>query len=128
MTVRFKTFTQILMAVLALGMSSPQPVCAAGTSEVEKNCCCSGGPVCKCHPGTPTKQSCVSTPVQVFDKQLPGRIASVSSLHGNSLLFSIAPTEFKYLVLVSATRHRDLDASPPFGSSPPQAMLCLWLI
>jgi hypothetical protein len=55
-------------------------------------------------------------------------MALVPSSHGGTLLFSIAPTKIKYLVLVPVLHQRDLNASPPFGGAPPQAMLRLWLI
>ena len=126
--VHFKTFVQVLMAVLALGVVNPQPACAAGTVEVGKTCCCTGSPVCKCHPDKPCKQSCTLAQVRIFDKQLPGRMVVASSPHGATLLFSTALTKIKYLVLVPVAHQRDLNASPPFGGSPPQARLCLWLI
>jgi hypothetical protein len=125
--VRFKTLVKILMAVLALGIGVPQPGCVAGISEAGKACCCTESPICKCHPDKLCNQSCTQNQVQTFDKQLPARGAR-ASLHGDILLFSIAPTKVKYLVLVPAVHQRDLDASPPFGGSPPQARLCLWLI
>jgi len=50
------------------------------------------------------------------------------ALRGGTLLFSIALTGIKYLVLVPTAHIRDWNASPPFGTSPPQAVLCLWLI
>ena len=129
MAVRFKTFGQILMIVLALGIGNPQPACAAGTTEAGKTCCCTGGPICKCHPDKPCKQSCTFVvQVQAFDKQMPARMALVPSPHGATLLFSIAPTQVRYFALVSVAHRREWNASPPFGGTPPQAMLCLWLI
>jgi hypothetical protein len=126
--VRLKTFFQILMAVLALGMGYPQSACAAGTPEAGKTCCCADNPG-KCHSENPCKPSCAHVQVQVIiDKQLPARMALAPSPHGNTLLFSIAPTTVKYLVLVSVVHRGALNASPPFGGSPPQARLCLWLI
>jgi hypothetical protein len=50
------------------------------------------------------------------------------SLYGGALLFLIAPTKVKYLALVSVALRREVNSSPPFGGSPPQARLCLWLI
>jgi hypothetical protein len=123
---RFKTFLAILMAVLALGISNPLPACAAaGTPQAESTCCCMGSPACKCHPD---KQSCARIPLQAFDKQMPGRMASAPSPHGATLLFSMAPATVKYFLLVSVAHRWGLNASSPFANSPPQAMLCLWLI
>ena len=121
-----KTFIQILMAVLALGVSSPQPVCAAGTSEVGKTCCCTGSPVCKCQPDKPCKQSCTLVKVQAFDKQMPARLTFGSE--ANLLVFLSAPTTIKHPVAAPIISRRDANASPPFGGAPPQAMLRLWLI
>jgi hypothetical protein len=125
---RFKTFVQILMAVLALGICNPQAACAAGTSEAGKTCCCTESPTGKCQPDKPCKQSCTLIQVQAFDKQVPARMALAPLPQGDAFLFSIAPTKVKYLVLVPVAHRRELNASPPFGGSPPQAMLCLWLI
>ena len=127
MAVRFKTFVQILMAVLALGMGYPQSACAAGTPEVGKACCCTDN-LSKCHSEKPCKPFCAHVQVQAIDKQLPARMALASSPHGNTLLFSITPTRVKHLVLVSVPHRGALNVSPPFGGSPPQARLCLWLI
>jgi hypothetical protein len=125
--VRLKTFVQILMAVLALGISSPQPACAAGTSEAGKTCCCTDVPVCKCHPDKPCEQSCTLAQTHAVDKQIATRTTLASSPCGNAL-FSIATAEIKYPVFAPAALQRNLNASPPFGGSPPQAMLRLWLI
>jgi hypothetical protein len=125
--VHLKTFVQILMAVLALGVSSPEPACAAGTSEPGKTCCCTGAPVCNCHPDKPCKQSCALVQVHAFDKQIPNKTAFTPSYLG-VLLFSIAPAKIKYPVLAPLAPQRNVNASPPFGGSPPQAMLRLWLI
>jgi hypothetical protein len=124
----FKTFVAILMAVLALGIWTPQPACAVGTSDVGKTCCCTESPIRKCQPDKPCNQSCTLAQVQTFDKQLPARTALGTSLYGGSLLFSIAPIKIKYLVFVPIAHQRDLNTSPPFGGAPPQAVLCLWLI
>jgi hypothetical protein len=125
---RLKTFMQILMAVLTLGIGVPQSACVAGTTEAGMTCCCMESPISKCNPDKPCKQSCTLAQVQVFDKQLPTRMAFAPSAHGNFLLSPIAPTKIKYLALISVVHQRDLNASPPFSGSPPQARLCLWLI
>jgi hypothetical protein len=125
--VHLKTFVQILMAVLALGIYSPEPACAAGTSEPGKMCCCTGDLVCKCHPDKPCKQTCALVQVHTFDKQIPNKTAFTPTYLG-TLLCSIAPTKVKYPVLAPLARQRSVNASPPFGGSPPQAMLRLWLI
>jgi hypothetical protein len=123
-----KTFIQILMAVLALGVSSPQPVCAAGASEAGKVCCCTGSPVCKCHPDKPCKQSCTLVKVQAFDKQISARLALMPGSEATLLFFWAVPTKIKYPVVAPIVSRRDTNASPPFGGAPPQAMLRLWLI
>ena len=91
-------------------------------------CCCAGSPDCTCHPGTPCKQSCVLVQVQTLDKQIPARISFASAFRGGAFLFAIAPTTIKYLVFAPVAHRRDLNASPPFGGAPPQAILRLWLI
>jgi hypothetical protein len=126
--VRFKIFIHFLMAGLALGICDPRPACAAGTFEAGKTCCCTGSPVCKCHPDKPCKQSCTLAQVRAFDKQMPARTAVALSPRGDTFLFSIAPTKVKYFVFVPVVHRRDMDALPPFGGGPPQARLCLWRI
>lgn len=128
MAVHFKTFVQILMAMLALGIVTPQPVCGAGTVEAVKTCCCNGSAADMCHSDQPCKSSCTRAQVQTFDKQLPARTVAASSVHGSTFLFSIMPTRVKYLVSAPVARQRGLDASPPFAGSPPQAKLRLWLL
>jgi len=124
---RLKTFAHILMAVLALGISPSQPVCAAAMPASGGACCCTECPNCKLHHDQPCNQSCAVTQVQTFDKQLPARMA-LAPCGGSYFLFPVAPTKIKYLVLASVVHRRDLNISPPFGGSPPQAMLRLWLI
>ena len=128
MAVCFKTFIQILMTVLALGAFSPESACAAGASETGQTCCCTGSPICTSHSDQPCKQSCPLIRVQAFDKQVPARTALASSPRGNTLLFSIAPTKIKYFVPIPIAHRWELNALPSFSGSPPQAMLCLWLI
>ena len=122
-----RTFVQILMAVLALGVYAPQPVCASGSSEPGKICCCTGTPVCHCHPGTPCKKSCALVKVQALDKQVSNRVTFATS-PGFTLLFAITRTRLIYPVLAPVFRPRESDASPPFGGSPPQSVMCLWRI
>lgn len=126
--VRVKTFIQILMAVLSLGVSSPLPVCAAGMPETGMPCCCAVSSSCKCHSDEPCKTSCEVSQAQAFDKQLPARTAFKPFHNGCGLLFSIAPVTIKYLVPAPVVSRRDSDASPPFCGGPPQAILRLWLI
>jgi hypothetical protein len=122
-----KTFLQILMAVLALGVSNPQPPCAVGASEDGDRCCCPGSPVCKCHPDKPCEQSYNLAQAHAFDKQMPPR-TTLAALSARVLLFSNPFATIKYPVFVPLARQRDLNASPPFGGVQPQAMLRLWLI
>jgi hypothetical protein len=123
---RFKSFVAILMAVLALGIWTPQTACAAGASEAGKSCCCTENPICKCQPDMPCKQSCTLAQVKTFDKQLPARTTLAPS--ARALLFLITPTKIKFLVTVPVAYRRDWNVSPPFGGNPPQAVLRLWLI
>jgi hypothetical protein len=125
--VRFKVFSAILMAVLALGLGNPLTVGATGMSEAGKICCCTGNPICSCPPGQPCKPSCTLAQVQTSDKQIPARTA-LASLRGHVLLFSLAPAKIKDLFVFTVVHRRDLNASPPYGGAPPQAMLRLWLI
>jgi hypothetical protein len=124
----FKTFIQILMAVLALGMVDPQATCAAGASETGKVCCCTHSPVCRCHAGVPCKKSCTLVQAQApLNKQLP-RAALLATPHESVFLFAIAWATVSYPVFVPVIHQRELNASPPFGGSPAQAVLRLWRI
>src|SRR5579871_3302457 len=127
MIVHFKTFIQVLMATLMLGVYCPQPACAAGTSEPGKTCCCTGSSVCDCHPDKPCKQSCTLVQVHTLDKQLPSK-PTPTTCSGSVLLCLIAPTKISYPAHSSIVRQRHVNVSPPFGGSPPQAMLRLWLL
>src|SRR5260221_5045514 len=113
------------MAVLSLGTGNPQPACAAGTSEAGKTCCCTGNPICKCHPERPCKQSCTLARAQAFDKQIPARTAPAPSPQSDTLLFTIASTRIKYLILAPLAHRRDLKSSPPFGGAPGPARVSL---
>jgi hypothetical protein len=126
---RFKSFVQILLAVLALGMADPSVACAAGSSETGKVCCCTHSPVCKCHAETPCKKSCTLAHAQApFDKQLSSKTALVTAPHGFTFLFAITFVKVNYPAFVPVIHQRELDASPPFGANPTQAVLRLWLI
>jgi hypothetical protein len=124
----FKSFVQILMAVLALGMVDPQAACAAGMAEPGKICCCTHSPVRKCHAGTPCKKSCPLVQAQApLNKQLP-RAALLATPHESAFLFAIAWANVSYPVFVPVIHQRESDASPPLGGKPAQAVLRLWLI
>jgi hypothetical protein len=127
-TLHFKRFVQILLAVLALGMIDPSVGCAAGTSETGKVCCCTHSSVCKCPAGTPCKKSCTLVQAQVpLDKQLP-RAALLATPHHFVFLFAIAWANVSYPVFVPVIHQPEPDTSPPFGGHPAQAVLRLWLI
>jgi hypothetical protein len=76
----------------------------------------------------PCRPSCKLAQVQAFDQQLPARTLTGASVVGAHLLGLIAPGKINYPAFVSVVRRRDLNVSPPFGGSPPQAVLRLWLI
>jgi hypothetical protein len=124
----FKSFVQILLTVLVLGMANPSIACAAGTSVTGQACCCTHSPVCKCHAGTPCKKSCTLAQAQApVDKQLP-RAALLATPHQFVFLFAIAWANVSYPTFVPVIHQRERDASPPFGGHPAQAVLRLWLI
>jgi hypothetical protein len=124
----FRSFVQILLAVLALGVIDPSAACAAGTSETGKVCCCTHSPVCRCHAGTPCKKSCTLAQTQApLDKQLP-RTALLATPHPFVFLFAIAWANVSYPVFVPVIHQPEPDASPPLGGNPAQAVLRLWLI
>ncbi len=126
--VRFKLFVQILMAVLALGICAPQSACAAGASTVKMTCCCTENSTCACQSDKPCKESCSLAPVHVFDKQMTARVGVTSSRHSNTFLYSIALINARNLALNPVVSQQESNPSPPFGGSPPQAMLRLWLL
>ena len=125
--VRMKAFLQILMAILALGLPSPQPACAAANSPSAGASPCAECACCKLPHGQPCQQSYTATQVQTLDKLLPSR-TSLEKHSGAYFLFSIASVKIKYPVLASVVQRRSLNASPPFGGGPPQAVLRLWRI
>jgi hypothetical protein len=51
-----------------------------------------------------------------------------TSVSGAHLLFLIAGVKINYPAFVSVVRPREVNVSPLFGGSPPQAVLRLWLI
>jgi hypothetical protein len=127
--VRLKACLQVLLAVLSLGIINPQPACAAGTSEPGMTCCCTGSPICQCHPNRPCKQSCALSQVQApLDKQLPTKAITAASATGLIAPLSIALTKVSYPSFAPLVRRQDLNASPPFGGHSSQAVLRLWLI
>ena len=121
---RLKTFIAILMAVLAVGIPMPQSAFATATRDAGNTCCGSEGSTCKCPPAAPCSSSCSHVLVQISDKQLPAR----TTLHGGSLLFLLASIKIEYPAFVPVVVERNVNVSPPFGGSPPQAVLRLWLI
>jgi len=123
-----RIFLQVLMAVLALGLGLPPSACAAAATGVEKSCCCLPGVPCQCPLDSNDQPSCSLAPTPVSDKQLSTRTVPVVVTHAPSFLFSIAPATLKFPDLLSLSRQRDLNVSPPWGGHPPQALLRLWLI
>ncbi|MEJ0000875.1 MAG: hypothetical protein WDO13_17930 [Verrucomicrobiota bacterium] len=135
MIVHFKSFVQVLMAVLALGIYSPEPACAAGTTAPGKTCCCTGSSACKSHTVQPCKESCTLADSRTLDKQIPAKpLLTVS--YGDVLLYLIAPTRIKYPVFVAPDPQTDRqhlaaiwrqsaagDASPLAHLNPPSRLL-----
>jgi hypothetical protein len=125
---RFRSFVAILMAVLALGITLPQPACAAGTSKLAKPCCCAEGSACAGQPTMPCKESCILKTPQAPDKQVSVRGEFAPSSGNGTFLFSIVPTEIKYFVSASLAFRSGASPSLFLANSPPQAALCLWRI
>jgi hypothetical protein len=84
--------------------------------------------VCHCHRDKPCDSSCGRVQVATLDKQLPPRTTGAQAAVQAHLLFLSVGIAFNYPAFVSVVRHRDVNASPPFGGRPPQALLRLWLI
>jgi hypothetical protein len=123
-----KMLVQIVMTVLAVGMSVPTPASLAATPEPVKTCCSAESASCPCPTSQPCSTSCTLHQAQDFDKQIPARTARAYAPIGDTLLYALAPTPVKILALVPVAHQREWNASPPFGGSPPQALLCLWRI
>ena len=117
------------MAVLALGLIDPQAICFAGAAEPGKTCCSAESSACQCPSDLQCGQSCPLVKQQApLDKQVPTRTTSVASAHGLVALFFLAVSKVSYPAFAPAIQKRELDTSPPFGGSPPQAILRVWLI
>jgi hypothetical protein len=123
-----KTLLQIAMAILALGVYSPDSACASDSGTPVLGCCCGTDGACDCPVHTPDKSGCTVARSAALDKQLSARTVSTTSLRNAACLFSIAPASIKYLAFVPQVPRRDVNVSPPFGGSTPQALLRLWLI
>jgi hypothetical protein len=121
-------FVAILIAVLTLGVGTPQTLCAAAVPSPAACCCCSESCGASCQPEKPCPSSCKAAQVQTFDQQLPGRALTGASIPGAHLLFLLTGVKVTYPAFVSVVRPRDVNVSPPFGGRPPQAVLRLWLI
>jgi hypothetical protein len=128
MAASFKIFVQVAMILLALDLPSPGAVCATGLSQVAKSSCCNCGMVCKCHHDKSGSNSCNVARAPSSDKSIPARSALAPSPRVDASLFTMVPARAREWVFLSAFHRPGLNASPPFGGSPPQAMLCLWLI
>jgi hypothetical protein len=121
---RLRTFLQVLMAVMALGIYDPSMPCAAAAPMDGMSCCCVASPDCKCPSDSPCQQSCTSSQTSTIDKQLPTRPVSL----GATVLTSILWSRIEYPAFVPAFARRDIYASPLLSGGPPQARLCLWLV
>ena len=82
----------------------------------------------ECRPDTGCTPSCALTHAPVFDKQLSSRIGLRDLSGGIPWLAFLAPVTIKYPAFVPIAHERYVNVSPPFGGSPPQAVLRLWLI
>jgi hypothetical protein len=122
---RIKSALQVLMIVLALGTAFPATLSFAGSAPGE---CIS----CSCcpaaHPDKPCEPSCAFTHLPASDAQLAARGIFTPPAKGSVLLFSIADTKVRSSAHDSVIPRWERDFSPPFGGSPPQAVMCLWLI
>jgi hypothetical protein len=120
----FKSCIAVLMSVLAIGIWTPLPACAA-IDQASPSCCSPEGQ-CHSQPNALCGQSCVLTHVPSSDLQAPSRMAVGSA--APYLPLTIAPVEIEFPAFVSVVRTREANTSPPFGGGPPQAVLRLWLI
>jgi len=120
---RVRTLLQILLAVLALGLYSPEPACALGASDHATTCCCTGNSAGKCHSSQPCQPACAFGQEHAPDKQVPARTASVPAAAILALFAFTSPDHSLFLSPV-----RELKAVPLFAASPPQSRLCLWRI
>ncbi|MCE0523817.1 MAG: hypothetical protein LV480_12995 [Methylacidiphilales bacterium] len=128
MAARFKIFGLIVMILSAVGLSFPETVCASDPSPAAKSGCCSGGMVCKCHPDKAGSTSCKVTRLPSGDKSIPARSALAPSSRVDVPLFTMASISRGDWVSQPLFHGLKLNASPPFGGSPPQAVLRLWRI
>lgn len=122
-----KRLIQILMMVLAVGLNGPVPVCASPIYGEDKAACCCQ-PDGTCTQGMPCKSSCEAAQIQIFEKQSPTPAAQVPSVQLTVQPCTFAPATNNFSASVAALHRGDVNASPPFGGSPPQAILRLWLI
>ena len=116
-----RAFALVLMLTLVVSFVAPSS--AAAKTESDQPCCCATN----CHCPVPCTPACREAQAPVPDKQSPVRPAEapVVRLFAVSDAFPAATTSF---FLPAIFDRCELNASPPLGGNPQQAVLRLWRI
>src|SRR6202795_5222859 len=129
MASRVKTLVQTGMLLLTLGFSLPSSICSAAPAPEMKSSCCADSASCHCLPATPCTDLCKINPTHRDTRDLVAAARCAAALPRVEIAwFTLAPVRDLDRVPAAVLHRRELNASPPFGGSPPQAYLRLWLI
>jgi hypothetical protein len=117
-----RAFALVLMLTMTVSFIAPLP--AATKTVGDQPCCCAAA--CHCPISNPCSPACREAQAPSSDKQSPVRPAGVPAVR----LFVVSdafPTTLPFLLPAGFDRC-ELNASPPLGGNPQQAVLRLWRI
>jgi hypothetical protein len=128
MVKRMKALVQIGMIVLTMGLSMPPSLGSDSSGPTMKSCCCSGDAVCACPHEKPCADLCRVGELPAHGRDVVTGSALTASPRLSVALFTLAPVQHATLAALPKSRQWEVNVSPPFGGSPPQAILRLWLV
>jgi hypothetical protein len=121
-----RAFAPVLMLMIAVSFGAPSSFAATAKADCDQACCCVAA--CHCPMSGPCSPTCREAQAPLPDKQSPVRPAQAPAVR----LFVVAeafPAETAPCFLLPAIFDRcELNASPPLGGNPQQAVLRLWRI
>lgn len=127
MAMRVKTFLQILMIVMVLGINLPVNAGVPSSALIAKVCCCTGETGCLCPTEIPCSHDCQFTQASSASQQVVVASTTVPLLRIDLVLYSLVSGETTATDSFSAS-HIHENASPPLNGCQHQAILRLWLI
>jgi len=114
------------MLVIAVSFGAPSFPVALAEADCSRECCCAGA--CHCPMSQPCGPSCGQAPAPLTDRETPVRPAEAPTVHFFAVTDAFSAAVAQHFLSPAAFDRCDLNASPPLGGNPQQALLRLWRI